>query len=67
MHYKNGHIAIATPRVWYECYFIDSDRDIMGNRFIYDFNMQYYENPDVYASLADYDKVGRYKGEEVIF
>lgn len=67
VHYKSGHIAIASPRVWYERYFIDSDRDIMGNRFIYDFNMQYYENPDVYASLADYDKVGRYKGEEVIF
>ena len=67
VHEKRGHIAVAIPGKWFDRYFIDSEREKMAQKFIKDFDMQYYEDEDAHTSSEDYNTYGHYKGEDAIF
>ena len=60
-----GHIAIAAPSVWYERYFIDTERDAIANDLIESYGFEYWENEDSHMSLEDKNQTGHYKGESI--
>lgn len=66
VHVKNGHIAVAIPGKWYDRFFIDSEREKMACSLMEKYEMQYFEDESAHTCQTDYDKYGRYKGEDVV-
>lgn len=60
-----GHIAVAIPRVWYDRYLIDSERDAIAQKLKDDFSMEYWEDETKHTYLSDFEETGHYKGEDL--
>lgn len=60
-----GHIAIAAPNVWYERYFIDTDRDAIANDLMETYGFEYRADEDCHQSQDDKNQTGHYKGESI--
>lgn len=60
-----GHIAIAAPSVWFERYFIDTERDAIAKDLIESYGFEYWENEESHMSLEDKNQTGHYKGESI--
>jgi hypothetical protein len=60
-----GHIAVAIPRVWFDRYLIDTNRDEIANDLMELYGLNYFEDEQTHTSLDDYNKYGHYKGENI--
>ena len=59
-----GHIAVAIPRVWYDRFLIDSERDDIAIVQMSNLFMQYKGND--HSKWQNYLTYGRFKGENLI-
>lgn len=62
--YYKGHIAVAIPRVWYDRFLIDSERDSMAIVQMTNLFMNYVS--DEHTTWSDYTEFNRFKGEEIV-
>ena len=62
--YFKGHIAVAIPRVWYNRFLIDSERDDMAIVLMSNLYMTFLSNDR--TAWPEYNKFGRFKGEEIL-
>lgn len=60
-----GHYSVAIPRVWYDRFFIDSQRDQMAISLMNGLWMRYYDDGSGHATLQDYKNNGRFIGENI--